>query len=170
MTLEAFAVLSALGGGLILIPLFHILLLRLLRNSAIAVRAMFICFGIYLSLWAITWHFFVPHATFRQYVGGLSTTIAFCLTYMQFFSLLCRGFSIRLVLDIFDAKTSTLKQIIGGYNGGRGPEWLIEKRIRTSMGFLLMEKNEISLSGSGRIVAKLAALTKSILNIGAGGW
>jgi hypothetical protein len=94
------------------------------------------------------------------------------LAYMQVFSLTVRGFSLRIMGDIAEHGPRTFEEIIRGYSGGRGLDWMFEKRVAAleSLGILRREGECMTLQGPlGVWAARLGVWTKRFLKMGAGG-
>lgn len=94
------------------------------------------------------------------------------LGYMQVFSLTVRGFSLRIMGDMAEHGPRTFEEIIRGYSGGRGLDWMFEKRVAAleSVGVMRREGEYMVLQAPlGLWAARLGVWTKRFLNMGAGG-
>ena len=96
----------------------------------------------------------------------------FCLSYGQAFSLTVRGFSLRVVVDIFERGPLNEDQVITGYSGGRGLDWMYEKRLAALESLHLIRRQGPTLSLArpfGLWAGILGLWTKRLLKMGSGG-
>lgn len=167
--------LSALLAAILLsplLPIIHVALLRVFRkaNGSLILLAAFAC---YAGLWFLI--IALLRNTMRQsaaelIIGG-SLTLAALLAYMEFFSVVCRSFSLRILVDIRERGALSLDDIYRSYAGGRGIEWLMEKRIGglVSLGLVRRSGDVLEISPAGRMAGQLGLAAKRILDIGKGG-
>lgn len=166
-------VLLAIG----LFPVFvvgHILMFRRQGESVQGYVLLPLAFFLYGLLWFLGGlllfgtHVLSP----RHCITGLATVGFFCLGYMQVFSLTCRGFSLRILVDLDKHGALDLDGVMREYSDGRGMDWLFNKRI-TSMESLQLVRCEdkalVLLWPRGGLAAWLGLWTKRILKIGPGG-
>ena len=86
--------------------------------------------------------------------------------------MLCRGFSLRILVDIYTRGSMTFSQILSGYGGGQGMEWMLKKRIGSmqSVGLVEFEDQILQIkSPRGTIVGIIGNLFKKVLKMGKGG-
>ena len=169
--MEAVLIALILSGSL---PLMHICLLQLNPKSDIGVRIMFLCFFLYVGLWwfaSLIQNSFLMLTT-SQSIGGISTVVFMCLVYMEAFSMLCRGFSLRIITDIYLNGELNVDEIITKYGDGKGVDWMIRKRIDSIEKLKMVSSNENCVkleSFSGKLVGWGGIYFKKILKMGAGG-
>ena len=156
------------------LPIMHICLLQLIRKSDIGVRIMFVCFFIYAGFWwfaSLVLNCFVMLST-AQCIGGISTVVFICLGYMEAFSMLCRGFSLRIITDIYLNGSLSVNGIIANYGDGRGMVWMIRKRIVSIEKLKMVSSNDdyVKLKSSfGTWIGWGGIYFKKILKLGKGG-
>jgi len=111
----------------------------------------------------------VPSLT--ECIAGIATVGFFCLGYMQLFSLTCRGFSLRILVDFVEKGAMDMPRIIDGYGDGRGLDWMFEKRIASLEAFRLLEHrgDGLHVLPRGALAGHLGLLVKKVLNMGLGG-
>ncbi len=126
---EAWAVLLACG----LAPGFmvcHIVLSRLHDENAPGQNDLLRAAGIYAITWIVAalliWR---GGLTASQSIAGLSTAGFVVLAYMQVYSQIGRGFSLRLLVDVERCGGLDLEGMLREYSDGRGAQWLIDKRL-----------------------------------------
>ena len=169
--MEAVLIALILSGSL---PLMHICFLQLNPKSDIGVRIMFLCFFLYAGLW---WFASLKHNSFlmlttSQSIGGISTVVFMCLVYMEAFSMLCRGFSLRIITDIYLNGELNVDEVIAKYGNGRGMNWMIQKRISNIEKLKMVSINDdyIKLQSTlGIWIGWIGIYFKKILKIGPGG-
>ena len=156
------------------LPFLHILLLQLIRKENFGVRIMFLSFFLYYILWFFFCYFYNGYVspTSRQFISGISTIIFFCLGYMEAYSMICRGFSLRIITDIYLNNSLTANEIITEYSDGRGIDWMIRKRINSIKKLKLISfKDEYMRfqSSLGVCIGFIGIIFKKILKMGPGG-
>lgn len=167
------SVLSSLLLSLI-IPVVHISLIRVLRGPYMGVRLMFVSFALYLclALACICYLNGTLQIPATALVSALSTSVFMCLFYMEAFSMIARGFSMRIITDIELSNGLTLDGVIENYGEGRGTEWLLGKRIEGLEKLKLIRCNDremILQAPYGYMLARLSVRYKRILKLGKGG-
>jgi hypothetical protein len=156
-----------------LVPIFHIALVRILKGSG-AVKLMMLSFVFYGFSW-LALNFYLNNCTlipFLALVTGYSMVGFLCLGYAEAFSMICRGFSLRIITDIFLHKSLTLPLIIERYAEGRGVDWLLKKRIQTLESLKMVKLNNefVEIIGiRGNILGETGLFIKRVLKMGAGG-
>jgi hypothetical protein len=156
------------------LPIMHICLIQLIGKSDIGVRIMFVCFLLYAGLWgsvSLVFNNSEP-LTVSQFIGGISTVIFLCLGYMEAFSMICRGFSFRIITDIYLNKALSLNEVITKYGDGKGMDWMIRKRIDSIEKLKMVSSNENCIkleSFFGRLIGWSGIYFKKIMKMGAGG-
>ena len=156
------------------LPIMHICLIQLIRKSDIGVRIMFLCFFLYTGLWVLVSliHNNLVILTASQLVGGISTLVFMCLGYMEAFAMICRGFSLRIITDIYLNEGLSLDEVITKYGDGRGMDWMIRKRIDNIEKLKMVSFNQDNIklrSFLGRWIGWSGIYFKKILKMGKGG-
>ena len=111
--------------------ILHILLCNLFYKSEKKILFMFLSFKLYILIFFILITFFGYYQFNLEFISSLSIIIFMCLGYMEFFSMICRGFSLRILTDIYLNNDVTSKNIVLKYADNRGIKWLFEKRIQS---------------------------------------
>jgi hypothetical protein len=91
---------------------------------------------------------------------------------MEFFSMTARGFSLRIITDIYLHSKLNPEQLLQEYANGKGIEWMFDKRIQgiIDLGLIKEESGQIKLSSkSSFIIAYISNIYKTILKLGKGG-
>ena len=91
---------------------------------------------------------------------------------MEFFSMIARGFSMRIITDIYLHTRLNPNQLIQEYANGKGVKWMLDKRIQgiKDLGLINEECSQIKLSSkSSFIIAYISNIYKRILKLGKGG-
>ena len=169
--MEAFLLALVLSAS---IPIFHVVIVRLLDFSGSNIKGMFISFFLYILVWLVAWISKYEFTTFyiSGFIGGFSTIIFLCLVYMETFSMLCRGFSLRILTDIYLNETMNADDIILSYGEGRGMHWMLKKRIRSieRLKFVIFQDQILKIDSSiGNMIGWLGINFKKILKMGKGG-
>lgn len=124
----------------------------------------------HMTVWlAVMLPFGVP--SLAQFIAAVSLVGFICLSYAQAFSLATRGFSLRILVDIREHGPRTIEQVMSGYSGGRGLDWMYEKRLLAleSVGLIYREGDMVIAKPAGRFAGLMGVYVKRILNMGAGG-
>ena len=120
---------------------------------------------------ALFWLMLGPPAG-RELLVLLALTGFLALGWAQVFSLACRGFSLRILVEVFLHASVERTKLSGLYAGGRGLAWLQERRLQglESLGLLHREGTRLQLPGrTSKILGHLGNWSKSILNLGSCG-
>jgi hypothetical protein len=116
--------------------------------------------------WALAELRVVPWSADR--VSGLATLGFLVLGYIEFWSLVERSFSLRILIDT-SARGSglTRDEIAKHYSEGRGLDWMMEKRIKDLLGSGMLEAagRTATLSRRGRVVARVFRVLGRIFSI-----
>ena len=156
------------------VPLLHICILRLIRKPDMAIRIMFLCFLLYASLWYISCLLQNDFETYSAtaWIGGVSSIVLVCLGYMEVFSMICRGFSLRIITDIYLNGALDTDEVISEYGNGSGIEWMLKKRITSIEQLNLVSSHEHHLelqSSIGSWIGWGGIYFKKMLKMGKGG-
>ena len=169
---EAFAI----GLACALAPLFaafHILLSRRQREGAIAQNDLLRAALFYAVAWvAAAFLLWRSALTLSQSIAGLSTAGFVVLAYMQVYSQIARGFSLRLMVDVTRCGGLDIEGMLREYSDGRGAQWLIDKRLQGLEQTGLAERRDDGLAlvpPRGALVGRMGLLVKRILKPGQDG-
>jgi hypothetical protein len=91
---------------------------------------------------------------------------------MQVFSLTCRGFSLRVLVEIERWQGLDLDGIVREYSDGRGLDWLMEKRLAAIEKVGLIERRDGCVHVMrpwGVLAGQMGLVTKRLLRLGQGG-
>lgn len=152
---------------------FHILIFRRRDENTPGHVHLFIAFGVFLA--TVFLAVFVVSGfsiTLRQILAAGGTAGFGCLAYMQVFSQVCRGFSLRILVDVDRCDQLDLDGILREYSDGQGAAFLLNKRIAVmeEQGMLRQVDDTIVLARpKGETLGKLGILIKRILKPGQGG-
>ena len=144
----------------IFIPIIHIALIHISRKQNIQVKLMFISFLIYVFLdFIIIYFVYIDSNNIVIYlIGALSSSIFMSLFYMEFFSMIARGFSMRIITDIYFHTRLNPEQLIQEYSNGK------------DLGLINEECGQMKLSSkSSFLIAYISNIYKRILKLGKGG-
>ena len=164
MAFEAFLLATLTFTGIVIV---HIALCRILGSES-GVKWMFMSFGLYLLV-------LIAAQIWRQYsFEGFATLLAtggfWALGYAEAFSMLCRGFSLSIMVHLAD-REETLSSLEKSY-GGVGATGLWNKRLLSiqKLGLIKQDGNILSLaSPRARWLSKVTMTYKELLNLGKGG-
>jgi len=109
---------------------------KLSRNSLLATVALF--FWIFVGL-VILGPLLAPLADPRLKIGAVAFYLAACLLYMEARSILSRGYSLRILVDLdkLPGRRADRKTLKDNY-GGMGVTGLLAKRVRTLADFRML--------------------------------
>jgi hypothetical protein len=157
-----------------LVPLIHMVLMQVFRHKQSP-------FGFLVGgclVYGLAWlgvdlrlNGFSPDFGLEM-IAGFSTVAFFSLGYAEVFSMVCRGFSLRILIDIFLNGPFTMNQVVSNYGEGRGVDWMMKKRILgiESMGLVKWEGSRLTIASSrARLFGRLGLWFKRILKLGQGG-
>ena len=167
-----YPVLSCLALSPIII-FYHLLICNIIRNRDISIKAMFTSFLLFFISVFVYLNFYLDiDISPYIFICVFSTSFSICLIYMECFSMVCRGFSMRIITDIHKNNGLRVEEIISGYSDGRGIEWLLKKRIDglVKFGFLIQNNNKLLVKSLTIVsIIKLSEIYKDLLKIGKGG-
>ena len=92
---------------------------------------------------------------FVDFATGLCAMGFFVLGYVEFWSIVERSFSLRLLIDVAESSDGlTRDEIETRYSGGRGLEWLMEKRVSDLLGSGMIQRTgaRLDVTRCGRLV------------------
>ncbi len=169
---ELVAVLSAFALAPV-VAVAHIALFRWRKGASAEYALLPFAFVIYELAWtvgAILASRGFPVIT--TWIAGSATVGFVCLVYMQVFSQISRGFSLRILVDIRDHGSLDLAGILREYSEGRGVDWLMEKRFSGLEHMGLMARTEGRLEATrpwGMRLGRMGVWAKRVLKLGGAG-
>ena len=157
-----------------LIIIIHIVMIWVFNTSKYAIKMMFVSFLIYLFICLFFAIFFYDtnFLNYKDYLACFCVIAFFCLGYMEFFSMLCRGFSLRIITDIYIRQSISAEKMISEYADGKGIDWMFNKRLNDMSKLKLISFNGKDLSliyPQGHFCSYASSLIKKILNLKKGG-
>lgn len=88
---------------------------------------------------------------------------------LQLYNLADRGFSLRILIDIAESQRGmlSLQEIIENYSGGRGLDWMYQKRLQglVEQGLVRIDREMIHNSERGRRAAALFGWLQAFLRV-----
>jgi predicted transcriptional regulator len=89
---------------------------------------------------------------------------------LQLYNLTDRGFSLRILIDCLETPGGALgvDRLLKGYSGGRGMQWMYDKRIAGMLesGLVVAADDKIVLTAAGRRLAERFARLRQFLKMG----
>lgn len=79
----------------------------------------------------LVWRLMPSGATIALKAGAISLYLAAALVYMELRSVLSRGYSLRILLDLLDRGEMPVSQMPATYSNGLGVRGMLERRART---------------------------------------
>ena len=155
----------------ITLPIFHILLLFLFKEKGENKIAQLLLGSIVLNIvlfFSSINYTSLDTVVYRNYgfYDGILYLGFIYIGYCQFYSLLRRGFTIRLLIDIyFSEKKITREELASSYSGGRGLEWLLKKRLSGLEKFRLVKINNTDIKLTNNFGIKLSKILLFISKI-----
>ena len=82
---------------------------------------------------------------------------------LQLYNLADRGFSLRILIDVLEqpSRTVTAEQLVAGYGGGQGVEWMYDKRVHGLLEGDLVRRTD----GSFILTARGAAAADMFIHV-----
>ena len=134
---------------------------------------MFISFILYFLIWVFLYFYFLDNKVdYLNFFACISLLISICLIYMEFFSMICRGFSLQILTDIYLNQNINKENIKQNYSNGKGLDWLLLKRLDTikKINLVTINKDMISLKNPhGYFLSKIVKFFYKIFLINRGG-
>lgn len=158
-----------------LAPFTHIFLIRVFKKKQNPFGFLLCGCLVYSLAWLtanIFFSGFLSPTLAEEIIAGFSTVLFFSLGYGEVFSMVCRGFSLRILIDILINGPFTMDQVVSNYGEGKGVNWMIEKRIKgiESLGLVKWEKDQLTLfSPWALFLGKFGLWFKQTLKLGLGG-
>ena len=99
--------------------------------------------------------------------SGLCALGFLSLGYLEFWSLIERSFSLRILIDLGNAHASSMspRQLAMSYGGGVGLEGMMEKRIQglVGSGMVVPDGSTYRLTGKARMIGRLFHVIYTVL-------
>jgi hypothetical protein len=158
----------------LLIPIFHVVLIAIFRKEGLHIKLMFVAFLFYILL-DIYFKFILYHHSQEfslRLISSFSTSVFMCLFYLEAFSMIARGFSMRIVTDIYLNSSLNSEGVLQEYAAGKGIAWMFQKRLEgiEKLGFISIEGDLIKIASKNAIyIAQISLFYKSLLKLGRGG-
>ena len=165
----SFVVIALLHSPLFFIS--HLFILKVYKNVE-TIISLIICLIISSLILCYTLFFIFKFTLDIERVLILSSIqLFFILSYAEFYSMICRVFSLRIMTDIFLQKNVTTENINKAYAMGKGHIWLLNKRIKSieDLKFVIYKNKKYTLTNKGLWVSKISLIIKKVLNLGKGG-
>ncbi len=156
------------------IPIIHLLLINLIRREGWHIRLMFLSFISYMALDLIVKYILYGQENnfYIHLLVSISSTTFVNLFYLETFSMVARGFSMRIITDIYLNSHLDLDGISREYAQGKGIDWLLRKRLEgiKDLDLITHEGQNIKLSSKKAwLIVLFSKKFKKILNLGKGG-
>jgi hypothetical protein len=103
-----------------------------------------------------------------DFVAGLLTLGFLVLGYVEFWSLVERSFSLRILIDAATSSFGlTYEQIAKSYSEGRGLDWMMDKRVEdlVGSGMLAAVEGRHYLTARGRVVGRVFRRLRRVFGI-----
>lgn len=88
---------------------------------------------------------------------------------LQLYNLTDRGFSLRILIDILESKNGNLTQeeIMKNYGGGKGIDWMYQKRIDGMLdnNFVVVNDDIVRITPKGKKTAVVFSFLRKFLNL-----
>lgn len=107
-----------------------------------------------------------------SWVVLFAMTMAIWLMYLECYSMIYRGFSLHILVAVYECGPVTLETLMKSYGGGHGADWLLQRRIDglACLGLVQMVSGGVRLSSRWAYVfGRIGRFSKRWLNLDAGG-
>jgi hypothetical protein len=96
----------------------------------------------------------------------ISSKLTFLIIYIEFFSLINRGFTISILTSL-DHNKFKLEDIEKKYSGNKGLKWMLQKRINGMLYFHVIKiiNTNFKLTIFGKIILHLIKISQKILHV-----
>ena len=155
----------------IIIPISHIFLSWKFYFLKLNIK-LFISLFLYLIIWFAFTLLYFHNIETNLRVASLSLIIFLYLGYLEFYSMICRGFSLQILSDIKQNGKLSKEEISLSYANGKGIDWMIDKRINSIITLNLIYKKNHLIAFNNKISIFLTILSivlKKLFNLGKGG-
>ncbi len=151
-------------------PLIHVFLNNytkgMIRNNSLSISS----FAPYIIWYIIVIKLNLIQSN-RDSIIGILTILSIILIYVEFFSMITRGFSLQIMQSIKNS-ANNLNGIVNSYSNNRGPTWLVEKRINNLISLKLLKQDGDILfitSKRAKALVFLFIIYKKIFKLNDGG-
>lgn len=140
--------------------LSHVLICRLkiINTSKSIIYIFIICLFIFID--------FSNSKKIDYFIFYFTSKFTFLIIYIEFFSLINRGFTISILTSLGDKKFK-LKDIENLYSGKKGLKWMLQKRINGMLYFKVVniKHKNYKLTHFGKLVFYFTKISQIVLNI-----
>ncbi|SVD52711.1 uncharacterized protein METZ01_LOCUS405565 [marine metagenome] len=172
---EILSVIVAIGLCPI-VPIFHIILIRLLKKEEIILPTFFASF-FYVSLWGflvfreLSVYSLSIIAITRMLVAGICTIGFLVFTYMEAISQVFRGFTMNTLINVHYNQPMSFQEVIGKSGSETETNWFVTNRIQIMEDLNLVQCKDkaLTLLPKGVFAGKMGIIVKKVLNMGVGG-
>lgn len=159
------------AGVALSIPWLHLAAGRLIRRPCHAGPSLALALLFYLVI-CVNIAFFLKRPAALDLIA-LGSTALFCgLAYLEAFFMIGRGFSLHILIAIFQHGSLSLAELDKNYGGGKGIAWLLNKRLANLRDLGLIEFDGAAVRFRhplGPVIAWAGLIFKRILKMSAGG-
>ena len=155
----------------IIIPISHIFLswkFNFLKLKSKLLISLFL----YIIIWFAFSLLFFHNIEINQRTASFSLIIFLYLGYLEFYSMICRGFSLQILSDIKKNENLSKEEISLSYANGKGIDWMIDKRINSIITLNLIYKKNHLIALNNKIsifITIFSIVLKKLFNLGKGG-
>lgn len=172
-------VVGAIIAGFCL-PIYHIILLRICAKERYIKLLVIISFCITIITWLVLSFVLQKPAVLLgsfdetplspiKVVDGLLILGFFFIGYIEFYSLIRRGYSLRILLELYlKGSPMTPEEISISYSGERGLDYLLRRRLSglINIGLIRIGSEQVQLTSlTGKIAAKTIFFIIKVLGI-----
>lgn len=135
------------------IPLLHVACIRITKSYGESARPLLFSCAVALLCWAVALFYMLAVSQFKispNFIASFGTSLfiycGFVLGYLEFFSLINRGYSLSIMMDISRrAVAPSITELENEYAGGRGLMWMLTKRVNGLTVLKLVAENNNQL-------------------------
>ena len=110
-----------------LIPVGHCLILKIFPEKTKAIKY---AFTITMVSAFLSWLFLAQTSHGNDFFNGMCVLFFFMVGYTEFYSLLRRGYSLRILRELYiTSKPLSEMELISQYSHGNGLDWFLKKRL-----------------------------------------
>ena len=151
--------------------ILHLTIVRFTNKIKFIYLITSLIISIILSFINLLFFSLISFLDFEKILVMLSINLFIFFSYIEFFSMICRGFSLRILTDVFLKKNVNKNEINNIYAMGKGHSWLLKKRIDSIYKARLINYNggNYFLTKIGKHISNLSIFLKQLLNLGKGG-
>ena len=155
-----------------IVPMLHVLIMRIWKKQPYALHVMIACFCI--SALLFTWISSLkpdPPGGIHSIISGAAALLCLWLLYAELMFKLYRGFSHTLLTDIVRLAPASADDLMRDYAEGTRADGMMKRRMNVlvASGMITQVGNHLSLTPKGRRSAHMTSSFKSMLRLGRGG-